>query len=79
MTRNYWTTINQYVAHCQDCGWECEARNALGLAAQHHDKTKHTVHVDLYKTIVYETKEREKVREENNEFKKSEKSKKANP
>lgn len=30
-------------AECRDCGWSCSARNAMGLAAQHCDRTGHVV------------------------------------
>lgn len=30
-------------ARCEDCGKEFDARNAQGLAAQHHNKTGHSV------------------------------------
>lgn len=28
-------------AECYECNWRCEARNAVGLAAQHTDRTGH--------------------------------------
>jgi hypothetical protein len=32
------------MAECQDCGWQgSNYKNALALAAQHHDRTGHTV------------------------------------
>lgn len=34
-------------ARCIDCGWETEARNAMGTAARHHKKTGHYVQVEL--------------------------------
>ena len=30
-------------AECLDCEWDAEGRNAVGLAAQHHDRHGHTV------------------------------------
>lgn len=33
-------------AYCSDCEWEQGARNAMGLAAQHHYKTGHSTHVE---------------------------------
>lgn len=33
---------------CRDCGWEYEGRNALGLAAQHHDRTGHLITSQYY-------------------------------
>ncbi len=34
-------------ARCIDCGWETEAKNAMGTAARHHQKTGHYVQVEL--------------------------------
>lgn len=34
------------VAECRDCGWESEARNAMGNAAQHAERTGHHVVVE---------------------------------
>jgi len=34
-------------AVCCDCGWELEARNAMGVAAKHHYKTGHEVQVEM--------------------------------
>lgn len=33
-------------AECRTCGWNSEARNALGNAAQHAKRTGHEVHVE---------------------------------
>lgn len=33
-------------ALCRDCGFAQFARNAMGLAAQHHKRTGHTVDVE---------------------------------
>ena len=57
--RNYWTTKTDYRAECHDCSWSADGRNGLAIAAKHHDKTSHTVFVDILRTVVYETKERE--------------------
>jgi len=35
--------VVEATADCQDCDWEAYRRNALGLAAQHHDRTGHHV------------------------------------
>ena len=42
-----------YRAICDDCGWECFAKNALGIAAQHHDRTGHTVIVETQGSVTY--------------------------
>ena len=34
-------------AWCTDCDWTTEARNAMGNAAQHHQKTGHYVQMQL--------------------------------
>lgn len=41
--RETYTGISHVLAECHDCGKVFDARNALGLAAQHHDKTGHCV------------------------------------
>lgn len=33
-------------ARCPECGWESEARNAVGNAAQHAARTGHTVQAE---------------------------------
>lgn len=33
-------------AECRDCGWTTEARNAMGNAKQHADRTGHNVWVE---------------------------------
>jgi len=30
-------------AICVDCSWSADGRNAIGIAAQHHDRTGHSV------------------------------------
>lgn len=30
-------------ASCHECDWTAGSKNALGLAAQHHDRTGHTI------------------------------------
>lgn len=44
-------------AECQVCGWCSGARNALGNAAQHHDKTGHEVYVELTTFVRYGSRE----------------------
>lgn len=53
--RFHWSTKPDYYAQCQDCGWELMSRNALGVAAKHHDATGHTVRVGVENAIWYET------------------------
>lgn len=40
-------------AHCATCGWESEARNAVGNAAQHAQRTGHTVYAEQVISIVW--------------------------
>lgn len=49
--RNTWRWFS-YHAVCE-CGWEREGKNALGLAAQHHDKTGHSVRVEVEGMVSY--------------------------
>lgn len=43
-------------ARCDDCGWESEAKNAAGNAAQHAGRTGHTVHVEQTIGVTYNKK-----------------------
>ena len=46
------------LAICRDCGWEYENhRNALALAKKHHNKTGHTVHIELVNSVTYKLEE----------------------
>ena len=40
-------------AYCCDCDWEAGTRNAQGIAAQHHDRTGHDVHVNITNVVLY--------------------------
>lgn len=44
---------------CDDCDFKQNGKNAHGLAAIHHNKTGHTVHIDVYRgyTITSEDSE----------------------
>jgi hypothetical protein len=50
-----------FIAECRgserdgrSCSWGPHyTRNAQGLAAQHHDKTGHTVRVEIERTVYY--------------------------
>ena len=46
-------TRQDFLASCFTCGWECEARNALGLAAQHHGRTGHQVSVEVRYSVLF--------------------------
>lgn len=46
------------VAECVTCGWESEARNAMGNAAQHAKRYNHEVHVEQTVGVIYNKKER---------------------
>ena len=50
--RSTWTNWDYNVV-CQDCGWAVQGKNGLGVAAQHHDRTGHTVHVDVEGVVQY--------------------------
>lgn len=41
------------VVNCRGCDWHYEGMNGLGLAAQHHDRTGHTVDVDTFGFVTY--------------------------
>lgn len=40
-------------AECQDCDWSAFRANAQGLAAQHHDRTGHSVRVEITRAVWY--------------------------
>ena len=40
-------------ANCFDCGWELDARNAMGVAAQHAKKYGHQVHVETTLLVMF--------------------------
>jgi hypothetical protein len=42
-----------YVARCDDCGWESWTRNSQGNAAKHCDRYGHTVHIEVVGGITY--------------------------
>ena len=48
-TESFWF----YNVTCQDCGWETYGKNGLGIAAQHHDRTGHTVTIDVEGQVKY--------------------------
>jgi hypothetical protein len=40
-------------AECHGCEWTSTAPNALGNAAQHHDRTGHPITVNTGRTVTY--------------------------
>jgi hypothetical protein len=40
-------------AECRECKWTADHANAMPLAAQHHDRTEHTVDVEQHMELVY--------------------------
>ena len=50
--RHCWRFFD-YSAECQDCEWQSYARNALGNAAQHHDRTGHNVNIEVQGNVSY--------------------------
>jgi len=47
------------VAHCHECDWEYDGKNALAVAWFHHKKFNHEVGVDLTHIHIYK-KDKEK-------------------
>ena len=67
--RNTWKYFF-YHAKCEDCDWELDSKNALGLAAQHHDKYDHNIFIDVSGGIKYvNDKEDKRLREEKKRLK----------
>lgn len=42
-----------YIAECY-CGWRCETRNAMGLAAQHFPRCGKRIHLERTVTYVWD-------------------------
>jgi hypothetical protein len=53
MKRRTFTGLVSVVARCDDCGWTCTGRNAMGLAAQHCDRHAHTVRCEQTIGVTY--------------------------
>jgi len=51
--RRVQTGLLGMIATCCSCEWRQEKSNALPLAAQHHDRTGHQVHVQITRVVVY--------------------------
>jgi hypothetical protein len=56
--RFHWSEDPAYEATCADCSWKTNQRNAMGQAAQHHDRNGHTVKIKRTQVTVYETRQR---------------------
>lgn len=52
MARHTWRYFD-YDASCQDCEWSSSFKNALGNAAQHHDRTGHKVTIEIEGSVTY--------------------------
>lgn len=52
MKRHTWRGFF-YLARCHGCDWTQNGKTALGLAAQHHDRTGHSVYVDVEGHVSY--------------------------
>lgn len=53
MKRRNTETDLGYEAKCRGCGWGVYGKNGLGLAAQHHDRTGHSIQIDIKGVVVY--------------------------
>lgn len=47
------STLAAASAACRGCSWTTSARNALGNAARHHDRTGHVVSVEEHRQVTY--------------------------
>ncbi len=52
MSRHTWRFFSYHVT-CDGCDWKTIGKNGLGLAAQHHDRTDHSVHVTVEGGVSY--------------------------
>jgi len=50
--RNTWRFFD-YFAKCNECNWKLDSKNALGLAAQHHDRTGHSIGIEVQGHVLY--------------------------
>ncbi len=50
--RNTWRWFS-YRVFCRNCGWETEGANGLAIAAQHHDRTGHSVDAEVSGNVSY--------------------------
>ena len=49
------------LAACRECEWSCSSRNGMGLAAQHHYKTRHIVNVESGYSLTFVPEEKEAI------------------
>lgn len=49
----YWRTHWNFLAICDECDWNVDAKNGLGLAAKHCRATGHLVRVEQTRTLIY--------------------------
>jgi len=45
--------ITEALAQCRDCDWQTTSCNALGVGAQHHDRTGHQVSISVTWHVTY--------------------------
>ena len=45
--------FTEYYAECHDCDFLQEGKNALGISAQHHDRTGHRISIEIRTTVMY--------------------------
>ena len=45
--------FTEYYAECHDCKFIQEGKNALGISAQHHDRTGHRISIEIRTTVMY--------------------------
>ena len=56
MSRHCWRYF-LYSVECTGCDWTVCGKTGLGLAAQHHDRTGHSVRVEVEGCISYLSEE----------------------
>lgn len=52
-TRTWSGTLSRR-AECEDCGWTLDAKNAIGVAAQHARRYGHKVRVEIESFVRFE-------------------------
>lgn len=55
--RNTYTGVIAAMAECHDCGWQSEARNAMGNGNQHARRTGHHVTCEQVVSVAWNKRE----------------------
>lgn len=48
-----------FIASCDDCDWKLASRNALGVAARHTDRERHSTYITIERAVRFTFPDRE--------------------